>query len=101
MLSGKRRCARLQSAQCAQSRGVCSIALNCSNIPRRNRECDDLGQCGDLGCTWMRSISAYALDHGALDPGPQVRSQARLIVSLCTQLHKQGLLTSFPSFTAF
>jgi hypothetical protein len=42
-----------------------------------------------------------ALDRGVLDLGLHAWSQAHSIVSLCAQLHKQGLLASFPSFTAF
>ena len=48
---------------------VCLIAQNRSNIPWPSRECDDLGQCGDLGYTWMHSIA----DH-AVDPSPHARS---------------------------
>ena len=62
---------------------VRSIAQNRSNIPRRSRECDDLGQRGDLGYTRTRSIVAQALNHGALDPGPHAQSQVRSIMSLC------------------
>jgi hypothetical protein len=85
---------------CAQSQGLRSIAHNRSNIPRRSRECDDLGQCGDLGSTWMRSIAAHALNRDALDRGPHARSQARSIVSLYALAHRQGLLASLPPFTA-
>ena len=38
-----------------------------------------VGQRGDLGYTWIRSIAAHALNHDALDPSPHARSQMRSI----------------------
>jgi hypothetical protein len=94
MLSGKRRCALIAV------HSVCSItrcAVDCAQplqypmVQRRMR--------------WpraMRGSREYvdAIDRGALGPGPHARSQARSIVSLCARSHRQGLLASFPSFTA-